>query len=116
MAVVSSHILDAITGTDARGIKVEFFRLDGAVGKKPIFEVVADEHGRISMPVVVDDADNDVQYELVFHTADYFKALSTEEAQIMHVVVIRMTMPDPNKRYHVPLVLSPHSYTIWWSG
>ena len=56
--------------------------------------------------------------ELVFHSADYFAAQteSAQKKQILNVVVVRITLPDPEMKYHIPLVLSPHSYTLWWSG
>ncbi|MGI9302578.1 MAG: hydroxyisourate hydrolase [Gammaproteobacteria bacterium] len=118
MATVSSHILDSIVGTHAAGIKVEFDRLSGSAGREQLFEVTADEEGRIAVPVDIDPASTDAHYELVFHSADYFAAQGIAPAgrQIMNVVVVRMNMPDPGARYHIPLVLSPHSYTIWWSG
>ena len=118
MATISSHILDSIVGGSAGGIKVEFYRLAGSAGKERLFEVIADEDGRISVPVDIDPAHRDAHYELVFHSADYFarQAIAPKGKQIMDVVVVRMTMPDPAARYHIPLVLSPHSYTLWWSG
>lgn len=116
MATVSSHVLDAVSGGDARGIKIQLFRLEGASGKQKVFDAVADHQGRISVPVDIDEAAKDAQHELVFHTADYFGNRSPGTTRIMEVVVVRMTMADPDKRYHIPLVLSPHSYTIWWSG
>lgn len=117
MATVSSHILDSVIGTHAAGIKVEFFRLTESSGKEQLFEVIASEEGRIGEHVEIDPAYPDVQYELVFHSADYFATQSTQQGkQIMDVVVVRMKLPDADAKYHIPLVLSPHSYTIWWSG
>ena len=118
MAIISSHVLDSIIGTHAGGIRVECFRLAGAANKEKLFDVMANEEGRIAVPVEIDAADRDVQYELVFHSAAYFKSqpATPEARQIMDVVVVRIVIPDPQGKVHIPVVLSPHSYTIWWSA
>lgn len=116
MATVSSHILDSVIGSHASGIKVEFYRLTGSADKEQLFEVIANEEGRITEHVEIDPAYPDAQYELVFHSADYFATRTIQHKQIMDVVVVRMKLPDADAKYHIPLVLSPHSYTIWWSG
>jgi 5-hydroxyisourate hydrolase len=116
MAIISSHVLDSVIGDHARGIRIEFYRLDGDV-RTQLFDRVADEQGRIMETVAIDEGDNG-QYELVFHTAVYFAAQPQmpEAGQIMDQVVVRIRVPDVNGRIHIPLVLSPHSYTIWWSA
>jgi len=115
MAIVSSHILDSVAGTHAGGIRVELFRLHDE-RKERVFDVIANEEGRISQTIEHDTSSATNQYELVFHTADYFASLATNSRQVLDVVVMRLTMDNPEARYHIPLVLSPHSYTIWWSG
>ncbi len=117
MATISSHVLDSVIGTHARGIRVECFRL-AAASKQKLFDVIANEEGRIAVPVEIDAADNNAQYELVFHSAAYFNSQPATPAarQIMDVVVVRIVIPDPQGKVHIPVVLSPHSYTIWWSA
>ena len=108
MAHITSHILNAITGRSATGIRVQLVH----VGEEsPLFDVVADQEGRVSENVSLDKYPADSQFELIFYTADYFGTPNDN----MGTVVIRMRLPDHDKRYHVPLVLSPQSYTIWRS-
>jgi len=54
----------------------------------------------------------------VFHTGDYFPVavIAQGSHHNMQSVVVRISLPDPDARYHIPVVLSPHSYTVWWSG
>lgn len=111
MATVSSHIPDAISGRSAAGIRVECLRLAGG-RREPVFDLRADGEGRIVVEVELDPA-QDARYELIFHSAEYFA--SSAGRQIMERVVIRLALPDAAARYHVPLVLSPHAYTLWWS-
>lgn len=116
MATISSHVLDSVIGTHASGIRIECFRLTGS--KEKLFDVIANEEGRIAVPIEIDSADDHAQYELVFHSAAYFDAQPTtpKARQIMNVVVVRIVIPNPQEKIHIPLVLSPHSYTIWWSA
>ncbi len=111
MATISSHVLDSVHGCSLGGVKVEMFRLLGEGGREPVFSVVADDEGRIAVPV---EPVPEAQYELVFDTGDIFAASTS--VQIMDQVVIRLSMPDAEARYHIPVLLSPHSYSVWWSG
>ena len=111
MAVVSSHILDSVSGASAAGIRCELFRLQGDSSKQVVFDVIADAEGRISESVVVDDSDIGGEFELVMHAAGYFGA----EKAVVPAVVIRFVIDDADKRYHLPVMLAPHSYSTWWS-
>ena len=37
-------------------------------------------------------------------------------AQIMDQIVIRFSMLNPDGKYHIPVIISPNSYSVWWSG
>ena len=116
MATVSSHILDSVSGRSARGIRCQLFQLGGETSARLVFDVVADDEGRISENVEVDDSVRGREFELVFHGRDYFAAQSLAADSMVKTVVIRFVMDDDAKRYHLPLMLSPHSYSTWWSG
>jgi 5-hydroxyisourate hydrolase len=112
MAVVSSHILDSVSGGSAAGIRCELFRLAADSSKQMVFDVIADAEGRISQAVVVDDFAIGDEFELVMHAAGYFGA----EKTVVPTVVIRFVIDDADKRYHLPVMLAPHSYSTWWSS
>lgn len=118
MATVSSHILDSVKGSSAAGIRVELFSLKGDSNRKKIFDIDADGEGRINQTVDIPDATGDCEYELVFHSADFFasQSLPAEENPVMKTVVIRFSMSDNEHRYHLPMMLSPHSYSVWSSN
>ncbi|MGB1251573.1 MAG: hydroxyisourate hydrolase [Candidatus Promineifilaceae bacterium] len=115
MAIVSSHVLDSVSGDHAKGIRIACFALTGAT-RELLFDVIADQQGRIAEEVVLISAET--QHELVFHTADYFAAQSNAPTarQTINEVVVRFTIDEPNGRTHIPMMLSPHSYSIWWSA
>ena len=112
MATVSSHILDSVSGKSAAGIRCQLFQIADDAGRQPIFEVFADAEGRINETVTINDSNIGGEFELVMHAADYFGASDA----VMPCVVMRLVIDDANKRYHLPMMLSPHSYSTWWSS
>lgn len=116
MAIISSHVLDSVIGDHGKQIQILCYRLVDEVTRELVFDVIANDEGRIAEQIETAEADG--KYELVFKTAVYFQNQPNmpKARQIMDEVVVRFTIPDPNERIHIPLVLSPHSYTIWWSA
>lgn len=115
MATVSSHILDSVSGQSAVGIRCVLKRLDGNDARQMLFDVKADHEGRISEKVDIDESFRGSEYELEIHAAPYFAAQSLGGDSIVKTLVIRFAMDDPERRYHLPVMLSPHSYSTWWS-
>lgn len=115
MATISSHVLDSVLGSHAAGIRVQCFLLSGE-SRALVFDVNANDEGRITEQVKSIAASD--QYELIFFARDYFNTLllPTIGDPVMTEVVTRMSVNDDDARYHVPVVLSPHSYTVWWSA
>jgi len=121
MPTVSSHVLDSVSGGSAVGVRVDLTRVDADGARTALFSCVTDHEGRINQSVELDTrAGSDLQatYELEFHTAAYFlnqQVLSADD-QVMDGVIVRIRMNDPEKqRYHIPIMASPHSYSLWWS-
>lgn len=115
MAILSSHILDSVSGRSAVGIRSQLFRLDGSA-RQLVFDVAADDEGRIAETVEIDDSNRGSEFELVFHGRDYFTGQSLAAGSMVKTVVIRFAMEDNGRRYHMPVMLSPHSFSTWWSG
>ncbi len=114
MATISSHILDSVSGSHAAGIRCQLFRLGEE--RQLLFDVEADEEGRIAEEVALDADSLGCEFELVLHGAEYFAVRSPETESIVRTVVLRFVMGEDGKRYHLPVMLSPHSYSTWWSG
>ncbi|MEM7347632.1 MAG: hydroxyisourate hydrolase [Chloroflexota bacterium] len=117
MTTISSHVLDSVIGDHARHIRIECFRLSDT-SKEKLFDVIANEQGRITEPVETGPADEDVSYELVFHSAAYFDAqpATPQARQIVETIVVRFIIPEDEEKIHIPVMLSPHSYSTWWSA
>ena len=107
MATVSSHILDSVTGQSVVGIRVELVRLVRDGERQTVFDILSDREGRISETVDAEDS----EYELIFHTAAYF---AVDHSPVTKAIV-RFNMLDRDKRYHMPMMLAPHSHSLWWS-
>ena len=118
MAAISSHTLNSVDGTHAAGIAVALYKIGSSEARELVFETATDDGGRISEALAADAVDSSAQYEMVFQAGDYFAARMPAEdgRQIVREVVIRFAMPDPGARYHIPLILAPHSYAVWWSS
>ena len=115
MALITSHILNSVSGMSAIGIRTQLFRIDENDTRYQIFDVQTDDEGRISQTVSSDYLNEDCEYELVFHTNEYFSDENNESLSSMSKVVLRFPIDDVTKRYHVPIMLAPHSYSVWSS-
>lgn len=112
MAVVSSHTLNAVDGSHAGGIAVRLVNLETG---ETVFDTAMDDGGRLVQEIA--DPDPNARYEMVFQTGAYWEArtLQARGVRIMDEVVVRFAMPDRGGRYHIPLILSPHGYSLWSS-
>ena len=116
MATVSSHILNSVSGDHATGIRCQLFSLRKESDRLLVFDVKADGEGRISESVEIEKANRDAKFELVIHNAAYFSMQSIDDDSMVETIVIRFAMTDSHKCYHMPVMLSPHSYSTWWSS
>jgi 5-hydroxyisourate hydrolase len=114
MALVTSHTLNSSNGTHAGGIAVTLSNLDNG---DVLFKEYMDEGGRLSETVDVSGADPKTVYEICFTTEPYWRAQNIPQvgARISDQIVLRFSMPDPDARYHMPLILSPNGYSVWMS-
>ncbi len=114
MATLSSHTLNGTDGTHAGGIPVRLTRVGGEV----VFEAEMDPGGRLIQEIAADTIDPNATYELIFDTGTYWAAreVPRDGPQIMDQIVLRFAMPDPEARYHMPIILAPNSYSCWWSA
>lgn len=112
MAKVSSHTLSGVDGSHAGGIAVRLINL--ATGRT-VFDTKMDDGGRLMQEVAASDPA--ARYELVFQTGAYWqgRVSGTHGARIIDEIAVRFTMPDPDGHYHIPLILSPHGYSLWSS-
>ena len=112
MAVVSSHTLNGADGTHAADIKVRLVNINTG---NELFASETDTGGRLQETVDLTGADPADRYELVFDTGRFWAMQGVTHSQRVDEIVLRFAMPDPAARYHMPIILSPNSYSTWAS-
>ena len=110
MAILSSHLLNSVNGTHANGVKIIIYQIKKSGEKNIFFETKTDLGGRILKDFELSDDDCTCDYEMICKTADYFL-----EKKIISEIIIKFKMENPKKKYHIPIIISPNGYSIWWS-
>tara|TARA_B110000046_G_C12640515_1_gene252498 strand:- start:93 stop:428 length:336 start_codon:yes stop_codon:yes gene_type:complete len=110
MATLSSHLLNSVDGTHASGVKVIIHQINSSGDKVIFFETETDDGGRILKDFELSNDDCNCDYEMIYKTADYFS-----EKKIVSEITIKFRMENPKKKYHLPIIISPNGYSIWWS-
>lgn len=118
MATLTTHTLNSVDGTHAGGIPVSLFQIEADGTRTELFKSATDEGGRLSQQVPLGSSARDTRYEMVLETGHYFEARGQRDASqpICSDVVFRFMMPDPDAAYHIPMMLAPNSYSVWWSS
>lgn len=114
MGRLTTHVLDTAHGRPGAGIAVTLWRLD-AGGRQELARTHTNADGRCDQPLLEGDRMQAGRYELVFAAGDYFRALDTHLPQPAFVddVVLRFGIANADQHYHVPLLVSPWSYSTY---
>src|SRR3712207_8073931 len=114
MGRLSTHVLDTVNGRPARGVAIELFSVEGTQ-RRSVVRTITDADGRTDAPLMIGDAFRIGTYELVFEVGAYFASVGTATADppFLDVVPIRFTVAEPDGHYHVPLLVSPWSYSTY---
>ncbi len=113
MTKLTTHVLDVYSGKPGKGIIVELFYINNSERKK-LTSTKLNDDGRANSPLAEGDIFVKGKYELVFHIGDYFKNTSAaSDVPFLDDVVIRFGISDPSQHYHVPLLVSPWSYSTY---
>ena len=113
---LTTHVLDTAHGRPASGLAIELWRMgpvgDGRVRLKA---VRTNADGRTDAPLLVGDELTPGVYELVFAVGPYFAALglAATDPPFLDRVPVRFGIADPTAGYHVPLLVSPWSYSSY---
>jgi 5-hydroxyisourate hydrolase len=114
MGKLTTHVLDTAAGIPAAGMRIELHAI-GAGAPRRLAEQRTDGHGRSAQPLLEGDALRAGRYQLTFHAADYFRARGTPlpDPPFLDTVVVAFGIADPAQDYHIPLLVSPWSYTTY---
>ena len=113
MTKLTTHVLDVFSGRPGKGIKVELFFLNGE-NREKINSITLNDDGRSDKPLVEKDKFKNGKYELIFYIGDYFKTITkVDQLQFLDDVVVRFGISNNKENYHVPLLVSPWSYSTY---
>ena len=113
MTKLTTHVLDIYSGKPGKGIKVELYFVSGE-NKTKLKSITLNDDGRSDKPLVEQDQFKEGKYELVFFVGDYFKSITkNNDLKFLDDVVIRFGISNNKEHYHVPLLVSPWSYSTY---
>jgi 5-hydroxyisourate hydrolase len=131
---LTTHVLDTAHGHPAAGLHIHLFRLLPAPVDHPdagpavpqlqwIKSVHTNADGRVDAPLLQGEALQVGRYRLVFEVAAYFKALHSGRGAgsapalphppFLEDVPLDFGIAHPQAHYHVPLLVSPWSYSTY---
>ena len=102
---LTTHVLDTMRGVPAAGMKIELWSIDQS---KMLKSVQSNSDGRVDEPLLASEQMKAGNYELVFFVGDYFG-----ERRFLDRVPVRFVISESTAHYHVPLLVSPWSYTTY---
>ncbi len=105
-----THVLDLTTGRPAAGIKVTLHEIGGSA-RGLIAETVTNADGRTEKPLISGEPLRIGTYELTFEVGAYFRA--GPDMPFLDAIPIRFAIAEPERHYHVPLLMTPWSYTTY---
>ena len=114
MGKLSTHVLDTAHGSPAAGVRIELWSLAGAA-RKLLKTATTNADGRTDAPLLATEELRAGPYEIVFHVGDYFasKGVALTDPRFLDQVPVRFSIADATASYHVPLLVSPWSYSTY---
>ncbi|MCO4318429.1 hydroxyisourate hydrolase [Phyllobacterium sp. 21LDTY02-6] len=115
MGKLSTHVLDTSAGIPAEGIRITLHRLDPEGVRHLLVTAVTNSDGRTDQPLLAAAGLIPGQYELTFHVGEYFgaKRAPADAVPFLDDVPVRFAIGDAGANYHVPLLVTPWSYSTY---
>ena len=114
MTKLTTHVLDVYSGKPGKGIKVDLYYYENDNKKNKINSIILNNDGRSDKALIEGIDFKEGKYELIFFVGDYFKKI-TEISKIPFLddVVVKFGISNIKEHYHVPLLVSPWSYSTY---
>jgi 5-hydroxyisourate hydrolase len=114
MGRLTTHVLDAAHGCPGHAIQVELYRVEGDT-LSLLASALTNADGRCDAPLLEGEAYRSGVYQLQFGAGDYYRARGVRlpEPAFLDVVVLRFGIDASQAHYHVPLLISPYSYSTY---
>jgi len=114
MGRLTTHVLDTVSGEPGAGMTIDLYRVADQ-DRAHIATIRTNDDGRSDGAIVEGDAFSAGTYELVFQAGDYFRAagVAIPDPPFVDQVVVRFGVAQADRHYHVPLLVSPWTYTTY---
>ena len=114
MGKLTTHVLNLAAGTPAVGMRFELHD-QNASPPRLLAHSRTNEDGRSGTPLLEGASLVTGRYKLTFHVAEYFRSIGAQlsEPPFIDEVVIQFGIADGEQNYHVPLLVSPWSYSTY---
>jgi 5-hydroxyisourate hydrolase len=110
---LTTHVLDTANGRPAAGMALELYAIE-AEERRLLKTLQTNADGRTDAPLLAEGEFGVGLYEIVFDVAGYFaQGADLPEPPFLGRVPIRFGVADPDAHYHVPLLVSPWSYSTY---
>lgn len=115
MGRLTTHVLDTARGCPAAGMAFALHLLGSDGSCRELCRGVTNHDGRADAPLLQGETMAVGNYELVFEVAAYFAAAGVPQADppFLGSVPLRFGIADTTAHYHVPLLVSPWSYSTY---
>jgi len=112
MGRLTTHILDTANGQPADNVCIRLF--SGGAERELLMTTTSNEDGRTSAALLEGKLMDTGTYELEFDIGAYFSEKGNElsDPPFLDTVVIRFSI-RADEHYHVPLLVSPWSYSTY---
>ena len=112
---LSTHVLDTSSGRPAAGIPVQLFEGSDADTFRLIVETQTNADGRTDAPLISERPLPIGHYQLVFRVGSYFQQqkIALANPPFLDIVPIRFAVATAEEHYHVPLLVTPWSYSTY---
>jgi 5-hydroxyisourate hydrolase len=120
---LTTHVLDTAHGCPAANLVIELWSIDSTSGDHEaalrdrvlIKSLTTNQDGRTDEPLLINETFKIGLYELVFIVGDYFANYPENLPQplFLNRIPIQFAIADPDSHYHVPLLVSPWSYSTY---
>ncbi|MEG4575654.1 hydroxyisourate hydrolase [Microcoleus sp. N3A4] len=113
---LTTHVLDTARGCAAANMSIALQSIDPNSGEKTLLKTVTtNADGRTAVPLLSESELKPGVYELVFSVGEYFAkcAENLPEPPFLNSVPIQFGIADSTAHYHVPLLVSPWSYSTY---
>jgi 2-oxo-4-hydroxy-4-carboxy-5-ureidoimidazoline decarboxylase len=107
-------VLDTHSGRPAPGLRVVLMEI-GETARGVLADVRTNADGRTDAPLIGGVPLRIGTYELIFHAGDYLRSSGAKlsDPPFLDQIPIRFSIAEPEGHYHVPLLLTPWSFSTY---